>query len=60
LNTAVYILAGVILYSELKESSDEKSGVHSLLVVLLSFACMPVIGGIIDVIVNKILYVSYY
>jgi len=60
LNTAVYILAGIILYSELKESSDEKSGFHSLLVVLLSFACMPIIGGIIDVIVNKILYVSYY
>lgn len=58
--TAVYILAGIILYSELKESSDEKSGFHSLLVVILSFACMPVIGGIIDVIVNKILYVSYY
>lgn len=58
--TAVYILAGIILYSELKESSDEESGFHSLLVVILSFACMPVIGGIIDVIVNKILYVSYY
>lgn len=60
LNTAVYILAGVILYTELKESSDEKSGFHSLLVVLLSFACMPVIGGIIDVIVNKILSALYY
>lgn len=58
--TAVYILAGIILYSELKESSDEKSGFHSLLVVLLSFACMPVIGGIIDVIVNKLLYSTYY
>jgi len=54
--TAVYIMAGIIIYSELKESSDEKSGFHSLLVVLLSFVCMPVIGGIIDVIVEKILY----
>ncbi|MEI8198654.1 MAG: zinc ribbon domain-containing protein [Eubacteriales bacterium] len=58
--TAVYIFAGIILYSELKDSSDEKSGFHSLLVVILSFACMPVIGGIIDVIVNKLLYSSYY
>ena len=58
--TAVYIFAGIILYSELKESSEEKSGFHSLLVVLLSFVCMPVIGGIIDAIVNKLMYGLYY
>ena len=60
LMTAVYIIAGIILFSELKESSDEKSGFHSLLTIAVAFACMPVIGGIIDVIVNKILYNVYY
>jgi len=59
LMTAVYIIAGIILFSELKESSDEKTGYHSLLTIAVAFACMPVIGGIIDVIVSKLLYFTY-
>lgn len=52
--TAVYVFAGIIMYSELKESSEDKSGARSLMTVAISFACMPLISGIIDTIVYRI------
>lgn len=52
--TAVYVFAGIIMYSELKESSEDKSGARSLLTVAISFACMPLISGVIDTIVYRI------
>lgn len=58
--TVVYVVAGIILYSELKESSDDKSGMHSLLTVAVSMACMPLISGIIDAIVSNAYYFYYY
>jgi len=56
LMTAVYVVAGIILYSELKESSDDKDGVRSLMTIAVAIACMPIISGIIDVIVYRVMY----
>jgi len=56
---AVYVVAGIILYSELKESSDDKDGVRSLLTIAVAIACMPVISGIIDAIVYRVMYLPY-
>ena len=57
--TAVYVFAGIIMYSELKESSEDKSGARTLMTVAISFACMPIISGIIDTIVYRIMYLPY-
>ena len=59
LMTAVYVVAGIILYSELKESSDDKDGVRSLLTIAVAIACMPIISGIIDAIVYRVMYLPY-
>lgn len=55
-----YTVAGIILYSELKESSDDKSGMQSLLTVAASIACMPLISGIIDALVSYAYAYFYY
>lgn len=57
--TAVYVVAGIIMYSELKESSEDTSGARSLLTIAISFACMPLISGIIDTIVYRVMYLPY-
>lgn len=56
---AVYVVAGIILFSELKESSKDVSGARSLLVIAISIACMPIISGIIDAIVYRLMYLPY-
>lgn len=55
-----YTIAGIILYSELKESSDDNSGMQSLLTVAASIACMPLISGIIDALVSNAYAYFYY
>ena len=54
--TAVYVVAGIILFSELKESSKDESGARSLLTIAISIACMPLLSGIIDAVVYRIMY----
>jgi hypothetical protein len=60
LTTAAFVIAAIIMYSELKESSDDTSGTRSLLTIAISFACMPLISWIIDSIVYHVMYLSYW
>jgi len=58
--TAVFVFAGIIMFTELKDSSDDKTGFRSLLTIVVSLACMPMISGIIDFIIARIQYAFYY
>lgn len=58
--TAVFVFAGIIMYTELKDSSDDKTGFRSLLTIVVSIACMPIISGLIDFVVARIQYAFYY
>ncbi len=60
LTTAAYVIAAIIMYSELKESSDDTSGTRSLLTIAVSFACMPLISGILDSIIYHVMSASYW
>jgi len=54
LNTAVYVFAGIILFDDLKKTSDDKEGTRSLLAIIISIACMPFAARIIEIIANHL------